>query len=67
MSLASLGNAVVFAVVAIALFAVTIAFLARVLPGNLWRQATEANSLAAAVIMAAVTLALGWIIAAAFH
>lgn len=67
MSLAALGNAILFGVVAIALFAIAILLLVRILPGNLWQRATEGNHPGAAIIVAAITLALGWVVAAAFH
>jgi uncharacterized membrane protein YjfL (UPF0719 family) len=45
------------------LFAVSFRLLTR----NLWRPALEERNLSAAIIVAAVALALGWIIAAAVH
>ncbi len=67
MGLSSLGNAIVFALVAIAVFALAVAFMARALPGNLWQRAIEEDNLGAAILLGAVMLALGWIVAAAFH
>ena len=67
MTLASLGNAVLFAVVAIALFAVAVGLLARVLPGRLWQRAIEENQSGPAILLGAIVLAVGWIVAAAFH
>ena len=67
MPLAALPNAVLFAVVGIVMLGVALMTLLRLLPGRLWDRALEENSLAAAVIIAAITLALGWIIAAAVH
>ena len=56
-------NAIAFAVAGIGLFAVSFRLLSRAL----WRQAIEERNLAAAIVLAAVALALGWIIAAAVH
>jgi hypothetical protein len=41
--------------------------LGRFLPGHLWRRAVEEQSLPAAIVLAGVALALGWIVAAAVH
>jgi len=67
LSLSSLFNAILFAVVGVLLFAAALILLAKWLPGNLWRRALEERDVSAAVILAAVALALGWIIAAAVH
>jgi hypothetical protein len=37
------------------------------LPGDLWKRALVGDSIAAAIVLGAVALALGWIIAAAVH
>jgi uncharacterized membrane protein YjfL (UPF0719 family) len=56
-------NAIAFGAIGILLFAVSFRLLTR----NLWRQALEERNVSAAIIVAAVALALGWIIAAAVH
>lgn len=56
-------NAIAFAAVGIVLFAVSF----RLLTGKFWRQAVDERNVSVAVILAAVALALGWIIAAAVH
>jgi uncharacterized membrane protein YjfL (UPF0719 family) len=59
----SLLNAIAFAVIGIVLFAVSF----RLLTGKFWRQVLEERNVSAAIVLAAVALALGWIIAAAVH
>ena len=56
-------NAIAFAAVGIVLFALSF----RLLTGKFWRQAIEERNVSVAIILAAVALALGWIIAAAVH
>jgi uncharacterized membrane protein YjfL (UPF0719 family) len=56
-------NAIAFAAVGIVLFAVSFWLLT----GKFWRQALEERNISVAIILAAVALALGWIIAAAVH
>jgi uncharacterized membrane protein YjfL (UPF0719 family) len=67
MTAASLFNAIVFLAIGILAFGVTLLYLGRVMPGNLWRQAIEEKNLGAAIILAGMALGLGWIIAAAVH
>ena len=59
----SLLNAIAFAAAGIVLFAVSF----RLLTGKFWRHALEERNVSAAIVLAAVALALGWIIAAAVH
>jgi uncharacterized membrane protein YjfL (UPF0719 family) len=56
-------NAIAFAAVGIVLFAVSFWLLT----WKFWRQALEERNISVAIILAAVALALGWIIAAAVH
>lgn len=67
MTLNSLLLALAFAVLGIAVFGAGLLLLARFLPGRLWRQAVEERSVPAAIIVAAIAVALGWIVAAAVH
>jgi len=62
----ALPNAVVFAVAGILVFTGALLLLLRVLPGQLWSRMLEGN-MAAALVVAALTLAIGWIVAAAVH
>ena len=59
----SLLNAIAFAAAGVLLFAVSFRLLTR----KFWRQALEERNVSAAIVLAAVALALGWIIAAAVH
>jgi uncharacterized membrane protein YjfL (UPF0719 family) len=67
MNILSLVSAVLFAAVGILLFGCALVILGGLLPGNLWKQALIERNMPAAVILAAVALACGWIIAAAVH
>jgi hypothetical protein len=67
MSAVSLGSALLFVIVGIGVFACALVLIARILPGRLWVRAVEERDMAAAIVLAAVALALGWIIAAAVH
>jgi putative membrane protein len=66
MSFAALPNAIFFAVAGIVIFAIALLILLRVLPEQLWKRALAGNT-AAALIVAALVLAVGWIVAAAVH
>ena len=67
MTAQSMLNAIVFAVVGMALFAAGFGVMTRLLPGNLWKRVLEDREWGAAIILGAVALALGWIVAAAVH
>ena len=67
MSLGSLLNGVVYAVVGILVFAAAVSVLARTLPGHPWERAVQEKEVAPAIVIADVILALGWIVAAAVH
>jgi hypothetical protein len=60
-------NAALFALVGILIFAVGLVLVAKALPGDLWHQALVEKNLGAAIILAGIALALGWIVAAAVH
>jgi uncharacterized membrane protein YjfL (UPF0719 family) len=66
-SLSSFLNALGFALVGIVVFAIALVALGKALPGDLWRQALIEKNVHAAIILAGVALALGWIVAAAVH
>ena len=63
----SLFNALVFVGIGIFVFGCALMLLARVLPGDLWNEALKNRNVSAAVILAGIALALGWIVAAAVH
>jgi uncharacterized membrane protein YjfL (UPF0719 family) len=67
MTINSLIIALAFAVIGIGVFAGALVLLGRFLPGQLWRQVVEERNVAAAIILAGVALAVGWIVAAAIH
>jgi uncharacterized membrane protein YjfL (UPF0719 family) len=67
MTIASILNAVLFAVVGIIVFAAGLVIVARALPGNLWKQALVDHNLHAAIVLAGIALAIGWIVASAVH
>lgn len=67
MTLASVLNALLFAALGILIFAVALIIVARALPGNLWKQALSERNTHAAIILAGIALAIGWIVAAAVH
>jgi uncharacterized membrane protein YjfL (UPF0719 family) len=67
MTINSLFIAVGFAVVGIGVFAASLVLLGKFLPGQLWRQAVEERNMPAAIVLAGVALAVGWIVAAAVH
>jgi uncharacterized membrane protein YjfL (UPF0719 family) len=67
MTIASILNALLFAVLGIVVFAVGLLIVARALPGNLWKQALVDHSLHAAIVLAGIALAIGWIVASAVH
>ena len=66
MSFAALPSAIFFAVAGIVVFAVALFALLRVLPGQLLNRALDGNR-AAALVLAALILAIGWIVAASVH
>jgi hypothetical protein len=51
----------------IGLFACAFVLLGKFLPGQLWRRAVEEQNLPAAIVLASIAVALGWIIASTFH
>ncbi len=59
--------ALLFACIGIIVFAVAFVIIAKALPGDLWRQALIEKNVQAAIILAGIALALGWIVAAAVH
>jgi uncharacterized membrane protein YjfL (UPF0719 family) len=65
--LSSTINALLFASISIIVFAVAFIIIAKALPGDLWRQALIEKNLQAAIILAGIAIALGWIVAAAVH
>ena len=67
MNLAIIWNALLFVSIGIVLFPIALFAVTRVLPGNLWEEAIKQRNMGAAAIVAAIALAVGWIVAAAVH
>ena len=62
-----LWNAVVFALLGVALFTIACGILVRLTPWKLWREIVEERNVAAAIFAGAAAIAIGLIIAAAMH
>lgn len=65
-SFTALPNAVFFAIAGVIIFIIALLTLLRILPGQLWSRVLEGN-VAAALVVAALALAISWIVAAAVH
>ncbi len=62
-----LVNAVIFASLGIAVFALAVAILLKVTPLNLWRELVEHRNVAVAIFAGAAAIGICLIIAAAMH
>jgi len=60
-------NAIIFASLGIAVFAIAAAILLKLAPLKLWREIVEEKNVAVAIFAGAVALGICWIIAAAMH
>ena len=60
-------NAIIFASLGIAVFAVAVAVLVKLTPLKVWREIVEEKNVAVAIFAGAVALGICWIIAAAMH
>lgn len=67
MTLSTILNDLVFILVGVVAFSLALVIVGRAMPGNLWKQALEERNLHAAILLAGIALALGWIVAAAVH
>ena len=65
--LSNMVAALVFAVIGIAVFAISFVILDRLTPFELWREICERQNTAVATLIGLVSLGLGIIIAAAIH
>ena len=63
----SLFNAILFVATGLVVFVVALLVILRALPGNLWKEAVQERNVSAAIVLAGITLAIGWIVAAAVH
>jgi putative membrane protein len=60
-------NALIFAALGIAIFFAACTLAVKLAPFDVWKQVLEERNVAAAIVAGAVTLGIGWIIAAAMH
>jgi uncharacterized membrane protein YjfL (UPF0719 family) len=60
-------NALIFAVLGVAVFVAAFSIVAKIVPFNLRKEIVEERNVAAAVLAGALALGLGWIIAATMH
>ena len=67
MTIGSIFNALLFVAIGIIVFAFSLVIVGKVLPGDLWKAALLEKNREAALLLAAIALALGWIVAAAVH
>lgn len=67
MLLSSILNNLVFVLLGVVVFSIALAVVGRAMPGNLWKQALDERNLHATILLSAIALALGWIVAAAVH
>jgi uncharacterized membrane protein YjfL (UPF0719 family) len=65
--LSNMVAALVFALIGIAVFAISFVILDRLTPFELWREICERQNTALATLIGLVSLGLGIIIAAAIH
>ncbi len=60
-------NALIFAVLGIAVFVAGFWIVAKLAPFDLWKQLAEERNIAVAIFAGAIALGLCWIIAATMH
>lgn len=60
-------NALLFAALGIAVFAIAFLILVKLAPFDLWKEVVHEHNVAAATLAGAVALGLCWIIAATMH
>jgi uncharacterized membrane protein YjfL (UPF0719 family) len=60
-------NALIFAAVGVTVFFAACAIAAKLAPFNIWKQVLQERNIAAAIVVGAVALGIGWIIAATMH
>jgi putative membrane protein len=60
-------NALIFAFVGVAAFAIAFSVVSRILPFDIKQEIVRERNIAAAIVTGALTLGLAWIIAATMH
>jgi putative membrane protein len=60
-------NAAIFAALGVTLFAIGFSIVSKLLPFDLKKDIAEGRNTAAAIVIAAITLGMAWIIATTMH
>ena len=60
-------NALIFAALGVSVFFAACALAVKLAPFEVWRQVLEERNVAAAIVVGAAMLGIGWIIAATMH
>ena len=60
-------NALIFALLGVAVFWAALAIFSKAAPFDLWKQIVEERNVAVAVVAGSIALGLSWIIAATMH
>ena len=60
-------NGLIFAILGVAVFLAAIAIAAKLAPFDLRKEIVQERNTAAAILVGAAMLAIGWIVAAAMH
>ncbi len=63
----ALLNALIFAALGVAVFLAACVIAAKLAPFDVWKQVLEERNVAAAIVLGAVALGIGWIVAATMH
>ncbi|MFN7695279.1 MAG: DUF350 domain-containing protein [Burkholderiales bacterium] len=67
MSLAYIGGTVMYALMGVIIFWVTFIVIDKITPYKLWEEIVEHRNLALAIVVAAMCVSIGIIVAAAIH
>jgi putative membrane protein len=66
-NLGALGNALIYSVLGIVIFAVTFVLIDKLTPYHLWKEIVEDKNVALAILIGAMSIGMCIIIAAAVH
>jgi putative membrane protein len=67
MNLAYIGGTVMYALIGVVIFWVTFIVIDKITPYKLWEEIVEHRNLALAIVVAAMCISIGIIVAAAIH
>jgi putative membrane protein len=67
MNLAYIGGTVMYALIGVVIFWVTFIVIDKITPYKLWEEIVEHRNLALSIVVAAMCLSIGIIVAAAIH